>query len=73
MGATNRPKDMDTAILRRMVSKFYIPVPDVNQRKHILNLTLRNETLSADFDLNKLAEITEGFSGSDLKEVARAA
>jgi SpoVK/Ycf46/Vps4 family AAA+-type ATPase len=73
MGATNRPKDMDTAILRRMASKFYVPAPDVHQRKHILNLTLKNENLSSDFDLTKLAEMTEGFSGSDLKEVARSA
>lgn len=73
MGATNRPKDIDTAILRRMAIKFHISIPDVNQRKHILDLTLKNEVVHADFDLDKLADMTEGFSGSDLKEIARSA
>jgi len=49
------------------------PAPDVHQRKHILNLTLRSENTAPDFNLTKLAEMTEGFSGSDLKEVARSA
>jgi len=73
MGATNRPKDMDTAILRRMATKFHIPSPDLNQRKHILDLTLKNEIVGPDFNLEKLAAMTDGFSGSDLKEVARSA
>jgi len=64
---------MDAAILRRMATKFYIPLPDKNQRKHILDLTLKNEVLDAEYDLNKLAEITDGFSGADLKEIARSA
>jgi len=73
MGATNRPKDMDSAILRRMAAKFHIPIPDLNQRKHILDLTLKQEVVDADFNLDRLAQITDGFSGSDLKEVARSA
>jgi SpoVK/Ycf46/Vps4 family AAA+-type ATPase len=73
MGATNRPKDMDTAILRRMAAKFHIPSPDLIQRKHILDITLRNEILAAEFDIDELAKLTDGFSGSDLKEVARSA
>ncbi|CAL8113774.1 unnamed protein product [Orchesella dallaii] len=73
MGATNRPKDMDSAILRRMAAKFHIPIPDINQRKHILDLTLKQEVVDSDFNLDRLAQITDGFSGSDLKEVARSA
>ncbi|CAG7827608.1 unnamed protein product [Allacma fusca] len=73
MGATNRPKDMDSAILRRMAAKLNIPLPDLNQRKHILDITLRNEVLAAEFDIDELAKLTDGFSGSDLKEVARSA
>jgi len=73
MGATNRPKDMDSAILRRRAAKFHIPIPDLNQRKHILDLTLKQEVVDSDFNLDRLAQITDGFSGSDLKEVARSA
>jgi len=73
MGATNRPRDMDNAIIRRMAAKFYVPLPNSLQRKHILDLTLKNEMLAPDFDLEKLSEMTDGFSGSDLKEISRAA
>jgi ATP-dependent 26S proteasome regulatory subunit len=52
-----------------MAAKFHIPSPDHNQRKHILDLTLRNEVVASDFNLDKLAFLTDGFSGSDLKEV----
>jgi len=55
-----------------MASKFHIPLPDQDQRKHILDLTLKSEVLGPDFNLNKLSILTEGFSGSDLKEVARS-
>lgn len=56
-----------------MAAKFHIPSPDQNQRKHILDLTLKNEVVGPDFNLDKLAHMTEDFSGSDLKEVARSA
>uniref|UniRef100_A0A0K0DH24 Small ribosomal subunit protein RACK1 n=1 Tax=Angiostrongylus cantonensis TaxID=6313 RepID=A0A0K0DH24_ANGCA len=57
MGATNRPQDVDPAILRRMSARFAIPV------------ILRNETVSESVDLKKIALMANGLSGSDLKEV----
>nr|KAG5702777.1 hypothetical protein BaRGS_003651 [Batillaria attramentaria] len=57
MGATNRPQDVDAAILRRMPSMFYI--------------VFHQQVAALDFD--RLAELTEGFSGSDLREVCRSA
>ena len=38
LGATNRPNDIDSAILRRMPKKFAVLLPDTSQRKRILTL-----------------------------------
>uniref|UniRef100_A0A674PNT2 Outer mitochondrial transmembrane helix translocase n=1 Tax=Takifugu rubripes TaxID=31033 RepID=A0A674PNT2_TAKRU len=46
MGATNRPQDLDSAILRRMPSRFHINQPSVRQREQILRLILENEKVS---------------------------
>lgn len=42
MGATNRPKDVDRAILRRMPSTFHIGFPTAQQRMSILKKILVN-------------------------------
>ncbi|WKY06272.1 hypothetical protein Q1695_006455 [Nippostrongylus brasiliensis] len=73
MGATNRPQDVDPAILRRMSARFPIPVPSEMQREQILKVILRNENLSDSVDLKKIAAMSQGLSGSDLKEVCRIA
>ncbi|KAL5017997.1 hypothetical protein ScPMuIL_003719 [Solemya velum] len=72
MGATNRPQDVDVAILRRMPSMFKIGKPIKKQREAILKLILEEEEVN-DIDYEKLATMTDGFSGSDLKEACRMA
>lgn len=71
MGATNRPRDLDRAILRRMPATFHIPMPNFQQRKKILDLILKYEPIAEDVHTEILARATEGFSGSDLHEVCR--
>ncbi|KAK7018824.1 ATPase AAA domain-containing protein 1 [Halocaridina rubra] len=73
MGATNRPQDVDRAILRRMPAAFHVPLPGQEQREDILKLVLRDESLNSDMDLASLAKHTESFSGSDLLELCRTA
>ncbi|XP_054466971.1 outer mitochondrial transmembrane helix translocase [Anoplopoma fimbria] len=73
MGATNRPQDVDPAILRRMPTTFHVGLPNTRQRQDILRLILAGENLSNAINLKEIAEKTEGYSGSDLRELCRDA
>ncbi|EGD72784.1 hypothetical protein PTSG_04511 [Salpingoeca rosetta] len=73
VAATNRPDDVDRAILRRLSRSCHIGLPDAVQRARILKVILRHEQLSRDVDIAKLASETEGYSGSDLRELCRVA
>ncbi|EDW02817.1 outer mitochondrial transmembrane helix translocase [Drosophila grimshawi] len=73
LGATNRPQDLDKAILRRMPAQFHIGLPLENQRLAILQIILQQEQLHPAVDLKRLANLTPGYSGSDLKELCRHA
>jgi len=74
LGATNRINDIDEAILRRMPKKFPVPLPGREQRRKILQLLLRDSKMDPDnFDIDYVAKVTAGMSGSDLKEVCRDA
>ncbi|KAI0770644.1 AAA-domain-containing protein [Fomes fomentarius] len=73
LGATNRPNDIDSAILRRMPKRFSVGLPDVEQRQKILTLMLKDTPLEEGFSIRLLAEQSEGLSGSDLKELCRNA
>lgn len=73
MGATNRPRDVDRAILRRMPAMYSISSPNASKRKDILEAMIEPNTIDPNVDLDRLAELTEDFSGSDLREMYRAA
>ncbi|KAL1123250.1 hypothetical protein AAG570_002336 [Ranatra chinensis] len=73
MGATNRPHDLDRAILRRMPATFHIPLPNVSQRHDILKLIMAGEPLADNVNLEKIAQLCDNLSGSDLKELCRNA
>ncbi|KAJ2779375.1 hypothetical protein H4R18_004043 [Coemansia javaensis] len=73
MAATNRPFDLDDAILRRLPRRILVDLPGEGDRAKILAIHLKDEDLDADVDLSALAKSTEDFSGSDLKNVCVAA
>ena len=74
LGATNRPFDLDEAVLRRFQKRILVDLPNEIQRSKILKLLLLKENYDLnDFDLTKIAQLTDGFSGSDLKHVCISA
>ncbi|RLE74696.1 MAG: AAA family ATPase [Thermoprotei archaeon] len=75
IGATNRPDILDPALLRpgRFDRIVYVPPPDRKARYEILKIHTKNMPLAEDIDLEELADITEGFSGSDLEVLVREA
>lgn len=73
MGATNRQNDIDLAFMRRLPKRFAISKPDRDQRRSILQKILRDAKLDDDFDLETVVIATEGFNGSELRELCREA
>ncbi|KAJ3016449.1 hypothetical protein HKX48_004024 [Thoreauomyces humboldtii] len=73
VGATNRPFDLDDAILRRMPRRIMVDLPKLEQRQEILAVHLRDETLDPTLDLAEWAKRTDKYSGSDLKNLCVAA
>ncbi|WRT65401.1 uncharacterized protein IL334_002344 [Kwoniella shivajii] len=73
IGATNRPFDLDDAVLRRLPRRLLVDLPSAEGRQAILGILLRGETMADDVDLDRLAKETDGFSGSDLKHLCVSA
>lgn len=73
MGATNRPWDIDTAMLRRFEKKIYVHLPDPAARKAIFEIHSRGVELADGVDFEILAGASEGYSGSDIANVCREA
>ena len=75
IGATNRPDQIDPALLRpgRLDQLIYIPLPDEPSRLSILRAALRKSPIDPGVDLPFLSKNTHGFSGADLTEICQRA
>ncbi|HVB12990.1 MAG TPA: CDC48 family AAA ATPase [Nitrososphaerales archaeon] len=75
IGATNRPDMIDQALLRpgRFDKMMYVGVPDLEARKEILKIHLKDRPLAKDISVDELAKRTEGYSGADIQAVADTA
>jgi len=73
MVATNRPFDLDDAVIRRLPRRLLVDLPTQADRKEILRIHLAGEQLDDSVDLGNLATRTPFYSGSDLKNVAVSA
>ncbi|KAK7980450.1 hypothetical protein PG989_012907 [Apiospora arundinis] len=73
MVATNRPFDLDDAVLRRLPRKLLVDLPLENDRAAILRIHLKGEKVDDSVSVEELAKRTPLYSGSDLKNVCVAA
>jgi cell division protease FtsH len=75
MAATNRPEVLDQALLRagRFDRQITVSAPDLTGRLQILRIHTKNIKLAPDFDLERAARMTPGFSGADLENVMNEA
>ena len=75
IGATNRINAIDPALRRpgRFDREIEIGIPDKKGRREILEIHTRGMPLAKDVDLNKIAEITHGYSGADLAALCKEA
>uniref|UniRef100_A0A7N8XFC9 Fidgetin-like protein 1 n=1 Tax=Mastacembelus armatus TaxID=205130 RepID=A0A7N8XFC9_9TELE len=74
MGATNRPQELDEAVLRRFAKRVYVTLPDEKTRFTLLkNLLGKHGNPLSKSELSYLAKATAGYSGSDLTSLAKDA
>ncbi|KAJ0251537.1 Uncharacterized protein HA466_0124770 [Hirschfeldia incana] len=72
LAATNRPFDLDEAIIRRFERRIMVGLPSVESREKILRTLLAKEK-TENLDFYELAQMTDGYSGSDLKNFCTTA
>jgi spastin len=74
MGATNRPYELDNAALRRFPKRIYIGLPDLKTRISMIGKLLEQQSHSLrSYQIEELARLTDGYSGSDLTSLAKDA
>ena len=75
IAATNRKDVLDQALLRpgRFDRIIRVPLPDKTSREQILSYYLKNKNLDKPFDVSAIAELADGFSGAQLKNLINEA
>ena len=75
MAATNRMDILDSALLRpgRFDRIINIPLPDLESRREIINLYLKNKIVDSSIHYDTLAKMTAGYSGAEIKNLINEA
>ncbi len=75
LAATNQPEVLDAALLRpgRFDRQVLVDRPDLSGRKTILEIYTKKVKLSAQIDLDRIAQATSGFAGADLANMVNEA
>jgi len=73
LAATNRPSELDEAILRRFPQAFEVGIPDQKERAEILKVILKGERVEDNIDFGYIAGLCKGYTGSDLFDLCKKA
>ncbi|XP_045816544.1 outer mitochondrial transmembrane helix translocase-like isoform X1 [Trifolium pratense] len=73
LAATNRPSELDEAILRRFPQAFEIGMPNQKERAEILKIILKDEKVEDNIDFGSIAKSCKGYTGSDLFDLCKKA
>ncbi len=75
LAATNRVDMLDPALLRsgRFGRHIEILMPDLESRKEIFKIHLKNKPLDKDVNLNQMAELLDGYTGADIQAISEEA
>jgi SpoVK/Ycf46/Vps4 family AAA+-type ATPase len=71
IGATNKPWSLDGAFIRRFPKRIVVPLPDTEARMAQFKMYTAPLTLAEDVELPLLAKLSEGYSGSDIKDICQ--
>lgn len=69
IAATNKPWKLDIGFLRRFQKRIYIPPPNKEARKQLLEYYTEFTRLAPNVNLDEIAEKTEGYSASDIRDI----
>jgi SpoVK/Ycf46/Vps4 family AAA+-type ATPase len=73
IGATNKPWALDWPFIRRFQKRILVPLPDHEARLGMFKFYTTHLKLASDMELHGLARLSEGFSGSDIRDVCQSA
>ena len=73
LAATNRPSELDEAILRRLPQSFEIGIPYQRERAEILKVILKGERVEGNKDFGQIAGLCEGYTSSILFDLCKKA
>ena len=71
IAATNRPWDLDNAVLSRFEKKILIPLPDETTRDRILKIHLQKKGFTTDAPYDELVRLTNGYSGREIERFCK--
>lgn len=73
VGATNKPWVLDEPFIRRFQKRIFVPLPNAEARSELISIYSKNLNISDDVSTEEVVRITDGFSGSDIRDILQSA